>query len=197
MTRESKDQGIDITAWKEGKKYGIQCKYYSSPVGNHAVQEAFAGAKYYNCDIAVVMTNSTFTKSAKELAHKTDVLLWEKNKMPSSFGFQPTRYIGIFALAAGGAGLWRLYQTGQTVPFALQTIELSLLMAGGLLGVLERGHWKVSCLSGILYLSCGLLESADALLFQNPRPFGFLFFFVLAFLSFLRTRFLRKISSQD
>ena len=46
ITRESGDQGIDIIAYRKRKKYGIQCKYYSYPVGNHAVQEAFAGAKY-------------------------------------------------------------------------------------------------------------------------------------------------------
>lgn len=70
VTKGSGDQGIDIIAHKDEKKYGIQCKYYSSPIGNHAVQEAFSGAKYYNCDLAVVMTNNTFTKSAKELAKK-------------------------------------------------------------------------------------------------------------------------------
>ena len=64
VTRGSGDQGIDILAYKDGKKYGIQCKYYTSPVSNKAVQEAFAGAKYYGCDVAAVMTNSTFTKSA-------------------------------------------------------------------------------------------------------------------------------------
>ena len=29
VTRGSGDQGIDILAFKEGKSYGIQCKYYS------------------------------------------------------------------------------------------------------------------------------------------------------------------------
>ena len=65
VTKASGDQGIDIIATKE-KKYGIQCKYYSGAVGNKAVQEAYAGSKFYGCDVAVVMTNNTFTKSAKE-----------------------------------------------------------------------------------------------------------------------------------
>lgn len=87
VTKGSGDQGIDVIAYKNGKKYGIQCKYYSSPVGNHAVQEVFAGAKHYNCDIAVVMTNNTFTKSAKELAKSTGVELWPNNKVPLIHGF--------------------------------------------------------------------------------------------------------------
>lgn len=76
VTKARGDQGIDIIATK-GKKYGIQCKYYSGAVGNKAVQEAYAGSKFYGCDVAVVMTNNTFTKSAKELAEKLSVELWE------------------------------------------------------------------------------------------------------------------------
>lgn len=82
VTQGSGDQGLDVLATRKGAKYGIQCKYYSGPVGNSAVQEAYAGAKYYNCDFAVVLTNSTFTKSAKELAGSTNVLLWEQDKIP-------------------------------------------------------------------------------------------------------------------
>ena len=42
VTKGSGDQGIDILAQKNGLKYGIQCKYYSHPVGNKAIQEAYA-----------------------------------------------------------------------------------------------------------------------------------------------------------
>ena len=40
VTRGSGDQGIDIIAYKDGVKYGIQCKCYSQNIGNKAVQEA-------------------------------------------------------------------------------------------------------------------------------------------------------------
>ena len=76
VTQSSGDQGIDIIAFKHRKKYGIQCKYYTHPVGNKAVQEAYAGANFYDCDKAVVMTNITFTKSATQLAQKLDVELY-------------------------------------------------------------------------------------------------------------------------
>lgn len=100
VTKGSGDQGIDIIAHMNGKKYGIQCKYYSFPVGNHAVQEAYAGAKYHDCNVAVVMTNSSFTKSAIELAKKTDVLLWDNGHIPfkkKSINFRLWFYI-IFIL---------------------------------------------------------------------------------------------------
>ena len=80
-TKASGDQGIDIIAYRDGIKYGFQCKYYSSPVGNHAVQEASSGAKYYECHVAIVVTNTRFTESAKKLANKIGVVLWEEIDM--------------------------------------------------------------------------------------------------------------------
>ena len=70
-----------ICTWKGDIKYAIQCKFYSSPVGVSSVQEISAGKEFYNCHVAVVMTNSTFTKNATELAQKTKVLLWDVNKI--------------------------------------------------------------------------------------------------------------------
>lgn len=39
VTKKSGDQGVDIIAYKHFSKYAVQCKYYSYPVGNKAVQE--------------------------------------------------------------------------------------------------------------------------------------------------------------
>lgn len=83
VTRGSGDQGIDILAEKDGIKYGIQCKCYSSDIGNKAVQEAFSGKTFYGCHVAVVLTNRHFTKSAKELADSNHVLLWDREKLES------------------------------------------------------------------------------------------------------------------
>lgn len=77
LTKLSGDQGIDIIAIKDDKRFGIQCKSYANPVSNKAVQEAYSGAEFYGCDIPVVMTNTTFTKSARELAENIGVKLWE------------------------------------------------------------------------------------------------------------------------
>lgn len=84
VTRMSGDQGIDIIARRHGKWYGIQCKYYSGPVGNKAVQEAYTGARYHECDRAMVITNTYFTDSAEELAESTDVeLMYWMQPVPS------------------------------------------------------------------------------------------------------------------
>lgn len=83
VTQGSGDQGIDIIAYRDGIKYGIQCKCYSSDIGNKAVQEVFAGKTYYACHVGVVLTNRYFTKSAVELAEKNGVLLWDRNKLLS------------------------------------------------------------------------------------------------------------------
>lgn len=82
-TKDTGDQGIDIVAQKDGIQYGIQCKCYTSDIGNKAVQEAFAGKTYYGCHVAVVLTNRYFTKSAKELAAANKVILWDRSKLES------------------------------------------------------------------------------------------------------------------
>ena len=75
QTPRAKDHGIDIIAQKHRKKYAFQCKYYGKKVGNRAVQEAYTGCSYYDCDIPVVITNSTFTKNAIEEAQTLGVKL--------------------------------------------------------------------------------------------------------------------------
>jgi hypothetical protein len=54
---------------------------YSTPVGNDAVQEVFAGMNYYECDHAVVVTNNSFTKSAIDLSEKLKVELLHYNDL--------------------------------------------------------------------------------------------------------------------
>ncbi|MBD2750668.1 restriction endonuclease [Microvirga sp. BT688] len=75
LTPGSGDQGADIIAEKDGRRVVIQCKFYNGTVGNKAVQEAYAAAAFQDAPYAVVVTNSVFTKSAHQLAHKNGVLL--------------------------------------------------------------------------------------------------------------------------
>lgn len=75
VTKASGDYGVDVIAHKHGSKYAVQCKYYTAPVGVAAVQEAVAGKAMYGCDEAMVVTNSTFTKAAEELAKANNVTL--------------------------------------------------------------------------------------------------------------------------
>ena len=77
MTPPSHDYGIDIIAHRDGISYAIQCKCYSDPIGIKAIQEAYAGKDYYNAMIGAVMTNQSFTKTAKEFADKLNIVLWD------------------------------------------------------------------------------------------------------------------------
>lgn len=77
ITPASGDFAVDIFAMKDGVSWAFQCKYYSRPVGTHAVQEIYSGRDYYRCMVGVVMTNSTFTKNAVKLAEAHNILLWD------------------------------------------------------------------------------------------------------------------------
>ena len=81
LTKGSGDQGVDILAERNGRRYAIQCKNYAGSVGNFAVQEAYAGAQYYGCDMAAVICPGEFTRGARELAASTGVLLWDGRRL--------------------------------------------------------------------------------------------------------------------
>jgi restriction system protein len=75
ITSKTGDQGIDVIAEKNGFKVGVQCKLYSSKIGNSAVQEAFSGKVFYNLNFAIVCSNAEYTKSALQLASTCKVSL--------------------------------------------------------------------------------------------------------------------------
>lgn len=79
VSGKSGDQGVDILAEKEDIKYAIQCKCYSSDLGNTPIQEVYAGKLFYNCHVGAVMTNRYFTSGGKQLAATTGILLWDRN----------------------------------------------------------------------------------------------------------------------
>lgn len=75
VTQASGDQGVDIEATRNGKRVVFQCKKYSSPVGNTAVQQILAGKVFYAADVGVVVSNASFTPAAVQLARSTGILL--------------------------------------------------------------------------------------------------------------------------
>lgn len=77
VTQASSDFGADVIAVNSnGETVCIQCKHYSKPVGIKAVQEIYSAKQYYGCQKAMVITNSTYTQAAIDLANKTGVDLW-------------------------------------------------------------------------------------------------------------------------
>ncbi len=74
--RDTGDQGVDLVARKRNCIVAIQCKRYGGSVGNGAVQEIVAGrAMVEGADHAAVVSNATYTRSARELAEVNHVLL--------------------------------------------------------------------------------------------------------------------------
>jgi uncharacterized CHY-type Zn-finger protein len=80
-TKKSGDQGADLIIKKDNEKTVVQAKKYSNPVTNKAIQEVVASKKYYTSNNAMVVSTSSFTKSAIELAKSNDVELWDKHKL--------------------------------------------------------------------------------------------------------------------
>jgi hypothetical protein len=80
-TKRSADQGADLFAQRFGRKVVIQAKNYSESVGNAAVQQVLAAKTFFSCDDAMVITNSYFTPSAKELAQSGGVKLVDRREL--------------------------------------------------------------------------------------------------------------------
>lgn len=78
-TKVTGDQGVDLIVSFKRIRLAVQAKGYAGSVGNKAVQEVVAGRIYYQCTHSAVITNSSFTKSAQELATKTDCILIDRS----------------------------------------------------------------------------------------------------------------------
>jgi len=74
-TQGSSDQGVDVIATKNNVTLVGQCKRFSKPVGNSAIQEVVAGMKYYGATKGVVIAPNGFTKSAEKLAKANEIEL--------------------------------------------------------------------------------------------------------------------------
>lgn len=89
-TPGSGDQGVDIIAEQKDYVLAIQCKRYSKPVGNKAVQEVIAGKSFINANLAVVVSNNSFTNSARQLAETTNVVLLHHTQLEAVNNFFET-----------------------------------------------------------------------------------------------------------
>jgi len=77
------DQGADLIVMHGGEKIVIQAKRYKNKVNNSAIQQVFTAKAFYECDKAIVITNSEYTKSAREVAEKVGVELWDATSLQS------------------------------------------------------------------------------------------------------------------
>ena len=85
LTDLSHDYGADLILRRHGEKIVVQAKRYEKNVGIAAVQEAVGSVAYYDADRAMVVTNSGFTKSARNLARQNEVELWGRYDIQKKF----------------------------------------------------------------------------------------------------------------
>lgn len=69
------DQGADLIVEDGHNIIVVQCKRSQTAIGNKAVQEVAAGRGFYNASSAWVVSDAQYTKSARILAQKIDVIL--------------------------------------------------------------------------------------------------------------------------
>lgn len=76
---EQYDYGVDIIANRDGICWGIQVKRYSGLVKADAVRQVVTGLRVYGCDRAMVITNSTYSRVALELARSNGCELIDRS----------------------------------------------------------------------------------------------------------------------
>lgn len=83
VTTGSHDFGADLIMKKDNQKIVIQAKRYGykNHISLNAIQEVFTAKTYYKANESIVMTNSMFTKSAKELAEACNVKLYDRYQL--------------------------------------------------------------------------------------------------------------------
>jgi HJR/Mrr/RecB family endonuclease len=77
------DQGVDVIGELRGTRVAVQCKKYTRPAGNSAVQQIVAGKRHHGCAIAVVCAPAGYTTAAQQLAHTNGVLLLSHVDLPA------------------------------------------------------------------------------------------------------------------
>jgi HJR/Mrr/RecB family endonuclease len=80
-TKSTGDLGVDLVATKGSDKYAIQAKRLTTNVSRRAVSDAVAGMHHYGCNKSMVITNSYYTKGARELAQSTNCQLIDRDQL--------------------------------------------------------------------------------------------------------------------
>jgi restriction system protein len=80
----SHDFGADLVMTSSRQRVVVQAKRYAGNVGIGAVQEVLGAVHYYRGTRAMVVTSSRFTDSARELAARSGVELWDRQRLAAA-----------------------------------------------------------------------------------------------------------------
>jgi restriction system protein len=81
ITKASGDFGADLVISKYEQKIVVQAKRYYTSIGIKAIQEVHGSKQYYGATEAWVVTNSSFTEAARQLAEVNGVVLIDRNRL--------------------------------------------------------------------------------------------------------------------
>jgi restriction system protein len=84
-TPDTNDYGADLLLYKDSEKVVVQAKRYKNKVGVKAINEVLGALHYYNCNRAIVVTNSFYTPNAIKMANKCNVELWDRTTIKKLF----------------------------------------------------------------------------------------------------------------
>jgi restriction system protein len=88
-TGQRGDFGADLLLEGGGERLAVQAKRYAGAVGIEAVQQVIGATRYYDADRALVVTNSTCTPAAVELATAHGVELIEREALVGLLALHP------------------------------------------------------------------------------------------------------------
>jgi restriction system protein len=81
LTPRTENYGADLVLQKDEIKTVVQAKRWKSNVGTDAIQQVIEAVKQYGANKGLVVTNSSFTESAYELANFKGIELWDRKKL--------------------------------------------------------------------------------------------------------------------
>ena len=93
-TKSTGDQGADLVLEGRKERAVVQTKRYKGKVGNWAVQEVLAAKGFYAAQRALVVTNSSYSHSARELAAANGVELLDRSDLAKMLVGAESRSVG-------------------------------------------------------------------------------------------------------
>lgn len=81
LTPKTDDYGADLVLEKDGRRVVVQAKRWKMNVGVEAIQQVIGAIKYYDANKGMVVTNSSFTENAYNLANSNGIELWDRKKL--------------------------------------------------------------------------------------------------------------------
>lgn len=78
---EKYDLGIDAIADRDGERWGIQIKRNRGKTKAESVRQAVTALNHYRCTRAMVVSNSTFTGAARQLAASNKCVLVDREQL--------------------------------------------------------------------------------------------------------------------